>query len=405
MTAVCVVGAGIVGCATAYHLASVGYHVHLLDAAPEAGTGTSYANGAQLSYSYVEPFASPATLRALPGMLMSSDSPVKFRLAADWRQWAWGISFLRACRTGKARNATAHLLELANLSRLTLNQWMHREQWAVSFVQNGKLVLCPDLETLRRQESQVKLQAALGCTQEVLAPHECVRREPALAETIGSFAGGVWTADECVADPYLLCGELVRATRRMGGTVSFNTRVTSFVREGSRFVAARTDAGDVPAQAFVLAAGPAASSLAATFGLYLPIHPIKGYSITVPFKPGARSRPSASVTDLGRKTVFAPLNGHLRVAAMAEVGARDVEVPPQRISTMVNSVEAVYPGLCHLADPKVWAGLRPATPDSLPIIGRVKSTNMFVNAGHGALGLTLAAGSAVRIAADISRHA
>jgi len=403
VTSVCVVGAGIVGCATAYQLARAGCQVHLVDAAPEPGTMTSFANGAQLSYSYVEPFASPATLRSLPSMLLSPDSPVKFRLRADWRQWAWGLRFLQACRADRARDGTAHLLALAQLSRRTLEAWMREESWSFSFVQNGKLVLCPDLQTLQRQEAQVQVQAALGCKQEVLTPQQCLQHEPALGAGKATMAGGIWTADECVADPYLLCRELVRSLRRLGGQASFNTRVTSFARQGHRFVAAKSATGDIRADAFVLAAGPRAAALASSFGLKLPVYPIKGYSITVPFL--RKSRPTASVTDLGRKTVFAPLGDQLRVAAMAEITGYDMAVSPARVRAMVDSVEAVYPGLCDTRAPQVWSGLRPATPDSVPIIDRMPETNLFVNAGHGALGLTLAAGSAARISEAVVRFA
>jgi D-amino-acid dehydrogenase len=111
------------------------------------------------------------------------------------------------------------------------------------------------------------------------------------------------------------------------------------------------------------------------------------------------------VTDLGRKTVFAPLGAQLRVAAMAEITGYDMAVSPARVRAMVESVEAVYPGLCDTRAPQVWSGLRPATPNSVPIIERMPDTNLFVNAGHGALGLTLAAGSAARISEQVVRFA
>lgn len=394
---VCVIGAGIVGCSAAYHLARAGHAVHLLDAGSGPGQLTSFANGAQLSYSYVEPFATPATLRSLPTMLLSATSPVRFRLRADWRQWTWLMQFLRACDRQTAQRGTVWLLELAQLSRRTLDAWLAEEKWDVSFRQNGKLVLCPDAATLRRQEAQVRLQRGHGCRQEVLSAADCLRKEPALGLSATEFAGGVWTADECVADPHRLCEALLRSLHQRGGTSTFGVTVQSFVREGSRFIAARSTAGDIHADAFVLAAGPHAAALASGFGMRLPIYPIKGYSITLPIKAAARS-PQASVTDLKRKTVFAPLDGRMRVAAMAEITGYDPGIQSARVQEMLRSVEAVYPGLCEPGDPQAWAGLRPATPTSLPIIGRMRDTNMFFNVGHGALGLTLAAGSAMRLA-------
>ncbi len=400
---ICVIGAGIVGCASAYQLARDGHTVQLVDSAPEAGTLTSFANGAQLSYSYVEPFASPATLKGLPAMFLARHSPVRFSLRADPHQWAWLLRFVRACSAQTARSGTFSLLELARLSRLTLDTWMAHESWAVGFAQNGKLVLCPDAATLHKQAAQVKLQASFGCRQEVLTARECLAREPALGLRSDGFAGGIWTPDECVADPYLLCRELVKSLRALGGATAFETAVTGFVREGERIVAAKTTRGDLVADRFVLAAGPRAAALAAELDVSLPIYPIKGYSITVPFRAGVR--PRASVTDLGRKTVFAPLGEHLRVAAMAEITGYDMRIPPARVSAMRASVEALFPGLCDLSAPEAWTGLRPATPDSQPIVRRVRETNFFINAGHGALGLTLAAGTAARLSRLVAHSA
>lgn len=402
---VCVIGAGVIGCATAYELARQGHDVHLLDAAQAPGLGTSYANGAQLSYSYVEPFASPATLRSLPKMLLSRDSAVRFHPRWDWRQWAWGLQFLRACSARQSLQGTAQLLKLAQASRSTLERWMAEEAWSFGFEENGKLVLCPTPDSLRQQQHQVALQATLGCQQEVLSVGECLEKEPALQSAPGlPWAGGVWTRDECIGDPYRLCLDLVASLRRRGGTVSFGVSAHSFARNAGQVSAVVTDKGDITADAFVLAAGPRVVPLAAQLGIYLPIYPIKGYSITVPFRDGAQ-RPHASVTDLGRKTVFAPLGKHLRVAAMAEVGARGLDVPADRVQTMVDAVAQTYPGLCELDAPAVWAGLRPATPTSVPIVGRWRASNVYLNVGHGALGLTVAAGCAAAIEREVSAAA
>jgi len=162
----------------------------------------------------------------------------------------------------------------------------------------------------------------------------------------------------------------------------------------------------IRADAFVLAAGPAAAALARSLGLYLPVYPIKGYSLTLPGLPGARL-PAASVTDLSRKTVFAPLAGRLRVAAMAEIGDAGLSIPADRVQRMLDSVQAVFPDIVDLkSDPSPWAGLRPATPTSVPIVGPAPGwSNLLLDAGHGALGLTLAAGSAQALAEQIGRRA
>ncbi|QTN26715.1 D-amino acid dehydrogenase [Rhodoferax sp. AJA081-3] len=397
---VCVIGAGVVGCSTAYQLARMGCDVHLVDEATGPGLLTSYANGAQLSYSYVEPLASPHTLRALPGLLAARHSPLRFTPRLDWRQWRWGLQFLRACTRKQVEDGTSQLLRLSQLSRDTLVEWMQTEGWSFDHKINGKLVLCPDDNSLKRQDAQIQFQRHQGCHQQILSAAECVEKEPALQNYSGKFAGGVWTADERVGDPYKLCLELVKSAQRLGATVSFNTALQDFVVRGDRLTHVRTGKGELVADAFVLATGVHAAAHAAKLGMHVPVYPIKGYSITVPMRETIRA-PQVSITELSLKTVFAPLGQNLRVAAMAEIGEQGLSIPAARIQQMLASVESVFPGLCDTETCQPWAGLRPATPTSIPIVGRSKYKNLFLNVGHGALGLTLAAGSAVALSQEL----
>jgi D-amino-acid dehydrogenase len=397
---ICVIGAGIVGCASAYHLVRQGHQVVLLDAAAGPGEGCSFANGAQLSYSYVEPLATPAALRALPQWLLQRDSPVRLRPTLDWRQYAWGLQFLGACRTAQARRATRELLALSFLSRDTLAEWMREGPWPVRFCRNGKLVLCPDAATLARQRQQVQFQATLGCEQQVLDVEQCLEKEPALLEAVRrsprAYAGGIWTPGECVADAHAMCRTLVDRLRACGGSTRFGTTVTGFASGRHGVHALLTTTGRIACSTVVLAAGASSAGLARCLGEYLLLYPVKGYSLTLPMAQ-APAVPRVSVTDLGRKTVFAPLGAVLRVAAAAEVAGHGLHVDARRVRQMRLAAESVYPGLVDAqAHGQPWAGLRPATPTSIPIIRRMKrQPNVYVNAGQGALGLTLAAGSAV----------
>ncbi|HSI50120.1 MAG TPA: D-amino acid dehydrogenase [Ideonella sp.] len=394
-----VIGAGLIGCATAYALAREGHEVLLLDAASGPGQAASRANGAQLSYSYVEPLASPGTLRGLPRLLLDPASPLRVRPVADWRQWAWGLQFLAACTTAQVQRGTIELLALARTSRRVLEAWLAEENWDIAFARNGKLVLCGSEASLAAQRRQIDFQVRHGAApQQVLTAGECIAREPALAGQAGRIAGGVWTESECVADPFALCRALLAGLLRHGGQARFHCTVSGFVSSGRQVRAVRSSLGEIEADQWVLAAGSQSARLAAPLGLRLPVWPLKGYSLTLPLRRPERA-PRVSVTDLSRKTVFAPLAGQLRVAAMAELGGHDLAIPPQRVAQMKASVEALFPGACDLDKPCPWAGLRPATPTGLPLIGPAQGwDNLLLNAGHGALGLTLAAGSAARVA-------
>lgn len=397
MKTIVVVGAGVVGCATAYQLCREGAHVVVVDAADGPAEGASKANGAQLSYSYVEPLASPATLRSLPRLLLSGESPLRFRPTTDWRQWLWGLQFLKACSAVQSRTGTRQLIELAHLSRRTLDEWRETDALNFSFRQNGKLVLCPNRASLERQRQQVELQARWGCRQQVLSRDECLRREPALGPYGAHIAGGIWTEDECLGDAHELSQELMRRVSDAGGDFRFATCVKGFEFYKGAVSALKTDRGPIEGDAFVLANGANVATLGAVAGLKPAVYPIKGYSLTLDVRDHTKM-PKTSVTDLRLKTVFAPLRDKMRIAAMAEMTGYDMSISSRQIDRMLRDVDTVFPGACHLTTTNPWAGLRPATPTSLPFIGRTGVRNLYLNVGQGALGFTLAAGSAVRLA-------
>lgn len=149
---ICVVGAGIVGLSSAWFLHKAGHTVTVIDRAGEAGMGASAANGAQLSYSYVQPLADPSLLPGIPKMLLERNGPLKFSPQWSLEQWRWCVEFLAACRTSVSRQTTVELLELAHESRLALDAFISQEKVQCDFARTGKLVLYPDAESLRKAE-------------------------------------------------------------------------------------------------------------------------------------------------------------------------------------------------------------------------------------------------------------
>jgi D-amino-acid dehydrogenase len=172
-----------------------------------------------------------------------------------------------------------------------------------------------------------------------------------------------------------------------------------FDRDDGRVRALIDEDGPLRADAYVLAAGVGATALARTVGIDLPILPLKGYSITVRPEAGAML-PRASITDVRRRIVFAPLGTTVRVAGFVEIGNDDASIPPRRTSALLEAAREVLGYTVVAGDLQPWAGMRPSTPTGRPIIGRTPLANLYLNVGHGSLGWTLAAGSA-RLVCDV----
>lgn len=390
---ICVIGAGVIGLTSAYFLQSEGHRVTLLDRESAVGQGASAANGAQLSYAFVAPLADASVPPRLPSLFLTRDSPLKLHFRFDPAQWRWALQFLRHANSTDARATTAGLLKLAELSREFVEPLIEGEGIDCHFTRGGKLVVYPDARSLAAANAQVLYQAGLGSKQTVLNRAQCVAQEPALASYEQHIAGGVWTESDAAADCGEFCAQLAQRIVQRGGEVQLTRTAEGFDLDGASVRALVTDAGPLRADAYLLAAGVGASSLGASAGLNLPIYSLKGYSITV--RPACDATPlRTSITDARRKVVFAPLGDRVRVAGFVEIGADSDAIPPARTGALLDAVREVLGYAAIDGDIRPWMGHRPATPSGRPIIGRTPVEHLYLNVGHGALGWTLAAGSA-----------
>jgi D-amino-acid dehydrogenase len=398
---VVVVGAGIVGLATAYELVTAGHRVRVIDKNASVGQGASGGNGAQLSYSYVQPLADPSIWAQLPKLLLQKDSPLRLRPSLALHQWRWLFEFMHACTSRQSRLGTLNLLGLGALSRQRFDAMrlaLDIPASAISYRENGKLVIYRSTKGYLAAKQQVDFQKSLnlGGAQFAITEAEALSLEPALEGGQGNIVGAIHTPSECVVDCQKLCEALATKLAALG--VEFSMACDAF------------DVGR-PNSYWVVCAGTQSYDIAKSFGVRVPIYPLKGYSITVPIGANSRdNRLNLSVTDSAKKLVFAPLGAEsaatIRVAGYAELVGTNMTVEKSKIESLFQAMQAVFPRLCpppaseiDLLSLQPWAGLRPATPTGIPIIGRVTGApeNVLFNTGHGALGLTLAFGSAYRL--------
>jgi D-amino-acid dehydrogenase len=397
-----VLGAGVVGMATALTLADRGHRVTVVDGARGPGLGTSFANGAQLSFAYTDSLASPAVLGQIPRILLGLDPALRFQLQLDPDFLRWSFAFLRNCSAGAYRRNTLTGLALAAESRRALQSLTERHALDYGYSVPGKIHIYRSAESFAGAEKMVALKQAGGVTQTLLDPDAAVALEPMLAPVRGEIAGALYTASEAVGDPHRFCITAHEALIRAGGSSMFDLPVARIDANGGLPAIVTQSGSRVPADRIILTAGPGAPQLARSLGVRLPVQPMKGYSITAPTGAAA---PAASITDVANRVVFARLGNRMRIAGLAELGRRDTRVEPRRVRALIDSARAALPQAAdydHIESS--WAGLRPMTPDSLPVT-RPIAPGVIANTGHGGLGWTYAAGSAERVAQLIEGNA
>jgi len=397
-----ILGAGVAGVASAWYFWRDGHDVTVLDRNDGVALETSFANGGQLSYSYVAPLASPSVIPKIPPWLLRRDSPLRFRPELDVAQWRWILEFLGACNSRTADLTTERLLRLSFYSRDLMHELVATQSLDFDYVQNGKLVVHREREAFESAVKLMDFQRTLGCEQEALDPKRTVEVEPALEAMADRIAGAIHTPSEDAGDCYKFCNELKRVmtTGPNAAAYRFGIEVQRLLAAHGRLIGVETSHGVIEADHYVLALGTNAPALLKPLGIHVPVYPLKGYSLSLPIT-DERAAPRISVTDFKRKVVYARLGDELRVAGMADLSGRRATIDVERVEQLVSEVRSAFPRASDFARLSPWSGMRPATPKGTPVLGATRHGNLWLNVGHGALGFTLALGAG-RVLADLA---
>jgi D-amino-acid dehydrogenase len=400
---VVVLGAGVVGVAGAWFLARAGHEVTLVDRQSEAGMETSFANGGQISAGHAEPWARPAVVPKVLHWLGREDAPMLFRPRADLRQWRWGLRFAFECLPGRFERNTAQLAGLARYSRECLASLRAATGIEYQRVARGILQFCTeqaDFEALAKHATHMR---RMGIAREVKSAAQCHDLEPALRDSQARVVGGIYAPQDESGDAHEFTVRLARLAEQGGVTFLRETTVSSLETASGRVTAANAGGRRLEGEAFIVSLGSYSAALLAPLGISIPVYPLKGYSVTLPLSAEVAARaPTVSLTDEAHKLVISRLGSRLRCAGTAELAGYDTSINPVRCEAIVRRLRELFPALAGAGEAEFWAGLRPATPNNVPLIGRTRYANLFLNTGHGTLGWTLAAGSGQALADLVS---
>ena len=394
---VIVMGAGVIGTATAWYLQQAGHEVTVLERNAGAARETSFGNGGQISVSHAEPWANPSAPLKLLKWLGREDAPLLFRLRADPAQWRWGLKFLMECPAGRSTHNMIQLLNLGTYSRSSLQALRRDIGIEYDHLEKGILHYYTSQQEFDLALAPARVMRELGCERDVVDADEVVRIEPAMAHIRPRLAGATYTSADESGDVHKFTTGLAAKAAERGVQFRYGVRIQALRTEGGRMtgVEIANEEGmyeTVRGDAYVLAAGSFSPLLARSAGLSLDIYPAKGYSATLPVLDASKA-PQVSLTDDEYKLVFSRFGDRLRIAGTAELNGYGLELNPVRCEAIVRRTLEVFPGVSRPELASFWAGLRPATPGNVPYIGRSKVQGLFLNTGHGTLGWTHGCGS------------
>jgi D-hydroxyproline dehydrogenase len=385
-TEIAVIGAGVIGLATAHRLRSMGREVVLIDPA-EPGSGASYGNAGTIADYAVLPVGTPDVLRNLPSLLFDRNSPLSIRRAALPSLAPWLLRFARQSLPAAAKRNSAALATLLSDACVSWQGLADEVSGAPILQRNGCLYLYETKQAYDAAAADMAYRRGFGISVDLISPQELQQLEPGLPEVEGGaafFPGAVF-----LNDPGRMMGLLAAGLTHIRAKVDWLGR-----RNGGVFLVG--DGFQMQARRVVIAAGAHSKTFARMVGDLVPLDTERGYHLEWDMESPRLSRPTCPTS---RGFYLCPMEERLRVAGTVELGG--LEAPPSRhrLDRLQMGARALFPDLGK--PDREWMGFRPSMPDSLPVIGYSKGGPEVIHAfGHGHIGLTLAPITA-RIVADL----
>lgn len=396
---VLVLGGGVIGVSTAYYLARAGHEVELVDRQPGPALETSFGNAGEVSPGYSAPWAGPGVpIKAIKWMLMHH-SPLVIWPMLDPAMWRWGAAMLANCTERAYALNKSRMVPIAEYSRDCLKAL--RAEVGITYDDRAQ----GTLQLFRTQAQLDGIAKDVEVLQQYQVPFEVLDRagfcqvEPALKHTQHKFVGALRLPGDETGDCFIFTNRLAEMAAGLGVRFRWNTSIEALGVEGGRITTVRTAAGELKADAVVVALGSYSPQLLQPLGIRLPVYPVKGYSITVPITDAAGA-PESTIMDETHKVAVTRLGDRIRVGGTAELAGFSTALREPRRRTLEHVVTDLFPHGGDVSKASFWCGLRPMTPDGTPIVGGTPIANLYLGTGHGTLGWTMAAGTG-RVLADL----
>ena len=395
MSDVTVIGGGAVGVCVAFELARRGAGVTLLERGPRLAHGCSAGNAGLICPSHAEPLATRGALAEGLRSLFDRDGPIALHPRPSLAPWL--TRFVAACTPAQERAGTRSIRSLS-LASLARHAELAREH-GTGVERRGTLNV---YETAKRFERGRRAAEASRSElrSEILVGAEAAGFEPALR---GGVAGAIYYPDELSGDPLTFVEALQRAAEALGVVVRTGMDVRRLTARNGRLDGLETSEGSVDANVVVLAAGAWSPRLTRDLGLSLPVVAGKGYHVDYATSP---VDPSVPIFLQEARVIATPMPGKLRLSGTLELSGLDLSLDARRVDAIREAGLRRVAGLAERAEIQRWSGLRPCSPDGLPIVGRPRAyENLVLATGHAMMGFTLAPVTGSLVAELVSREA
>lgn len=397
---VLVLGGGVAGVSTAWYLANSGHEVTVVERRSAVADETSFANAGMLSYGYTSPWAAPGVpFKALKWMMQDMAPILVSSSSFNVQTASWMLQMLGQCSPDAYRINKGRMLRISNYSRTCLDELTSKLPLDFDHRTKGTIELFRDHQKMESIEPDLASLRECGVEHEVIDHAHCIQHEPALANVPEKFVGGLRFPTDGTGDCSKFTKDLAEHCRNAGVRFMLNTEVHALEMSFGKVSGVHTSEGELSADAFVVALGSYSPLLLNSLGFKLPIYPIKGYSLTLPLLDETKA-PQSTVMDEAFKVAVTRFDDRIRVGGTAEIAHFDMSLKDKRRKPAEFVVSDLFPGAGDLNNATFWCGLRPMTPDSVPIIGKTPIPNLYMNTGHGTLGWTMSQGSA-RLIADV----
>lgn len=396
---VLVLGGGVIGITTAYYLAREGFEVTVIERLSEVAHEASFANAGQISPGYSTPWAAPGVPLKAVKWLLSKHAPLAIKPTIDMSQYRFMWQMLMHCNGKDYAINKERLVRISEYSRDVLDKL--RAEIDINFEarQKGTLQLFRTQKQLDAAAKDIDVLKNMGVPYELLDARGVVAAEPALAKVSAKIAGGLRLPGDQTGDCLMFTRNLAEKAKELGVEFRFNQTLESIEFDGNEIKSVIIDGKKETADQYVVCLGAFTPKFIKPLGLNAPIYPMKGYSITVPIS-NHDMAPVSTILDETYKVAITRFDDRIRLGGMAELRGFDYTLNPAREETLRMICADLFPEGGDLSgDVSFWTGMRPKTPDCTPIIGKTKYKKLFINAGHGTLGWTMACG-----AAQLSAH-